>query len=111
MAKANMDGKVCVNHPDTAAESRCTSCFKPICSPCIVEVQNEDFCSKDCANKHFQNLAHQASLGSKSGGAKTLIRSIIYIVILLALLFAVYHFVIKKGGGEPNQPAPAENTE
>ena len=112
MAQANMEGKVCVNHPDTAAESRCTSCFKPICSVCIVEVQSEHFCTKECANKHFQNLTHQANLAKKSGGGSTVIRMIIYLVILAALVFAIYHFVLKKGGtaDNPDPNTPTENT-
>ena len=102
MATANMEGKVCVNHPDTHAESRCTSCFKPICNVCIVGVQREDFCTKECANNHFQNLAHQASLGSgKSGGAlKSIIRIVIYLAVLGGLAFAIWHFVLNKKPAE-----------
>ena len=48
-----MDEKVCVNHPELDAQSRCTTCFKPICSDCIEIRNGQDFCSELCAAKFF----------------------------------------------------------
>lgn len=39
---------VCLNHPDRAAVSRCTTCFKPICGECVIRSQGEAFCSEQC---------------------------------------------------------------
>ena len=100
MSKPNMEGKVCVNHTDTHADSRCTSCFKPLCNVCIIAVQSEDFCSKECANKHFQNLAKHVDMGGKPSAIKSLIRIIIYLAVLGGLAFAVWHFVLNKKPAE-----------
>ena len=48
----NMENKVCLNHPNIDATSRCTSCFKPMCNECIIKDTGEDFCTQVCAEKH-----------------------------------------------------------
>ena len=97
MPKAAMEGKVCINHPDSSADSRCTSCFKPICNACIITVQDEDFCSKTCTNNHFQNEAHLENLKKRQGKrGGSLIKIIIYLIILIALCVGIYFFILKK---------------
>ena len=55
---ADMLGKVCLNHTDTAASSRCVTCFKPLCDQCIITVNGEHFCGQICAQKHQSSNAN-----------------------------------------------------
>ena len=45
--------KVCPNHPNSLAVSRCETCFKPLCSTCIISRDSLDFCSNNCATNYF----------------------------------------------------------
>jgi hypothetical protein len=46
--KTSTGNSVCLNHPDSPATTRCTTCFKPICADCVVRAEGEDFCSEVC---------------------------------------------------------------
>ena len=71
--------KVCLNHTDTPAASRCTCCFKPICASCILSSKGEDFCSEKCQVNHERTASNISDIKSrdKGGFGKTLIRLII----------------------------------
>ncbi len=72
---ANLEGIVCLNHSGTQAQSRCTTCIKPICGECIVEVNNDHFCSENCAENHIRTSAEISRFKSKqkSGVFKKLV--------------------------------------
>ena len=44
--------KVCRNHPDRQATSRCETCLTPICDECTYLRHNLAFCSRNCAANH-----------------------------------------------------------
>ena len=40
--------KVCCNHPDRAAVTRCENCFRPLCEDCVLVRAGMEFCSETC---------------------------------------------------------------
>ena len=57
-----MEDRVCPDHPEVQALSRCASCFKPLCADCIIKNDGNDFCSNQCSqnftatNTHFNEF-------------------------------------------------------
>ena len=80
---SNVEGKVCLNHTSTPAVSRCTTCFKPICSNCIVQVNAEHFCSEACAENHIRTSADITRFKGKQKSG--LFKKVIILAILGAL--------------------------
>ena len=58
-------GSKCLKHPDEEAESRCSSCRKPICEKCIVKKPEGIFCSDECWNKGKQHQDRWKAMKAK----------------------------------------------
>ena len=80
---ANVEGKVCLNHTNVPAASRCTTCMKPVCTECTVTVNAEDFCSQTCAENHIRTSAELSRFKSKQKSG--LLKKIIILAILAGL--------------------------
>lgn len=94
MAKSvHMGEKVCLNHPEVNAVSRCTSCFKPICRACITMRKGMDFCSDLCAAKHFATSKSMDDFEAKNAASKRrkLIFNIIKLILLVGILAGAYY--------------------
>ncbi|MCM8539251.1 MAG: hypothetical protein NE328_03180 [Lentisphaeraceae bacterium] len=83
---SNIDGINCLNHTNTPAAARCTTCMKPVCHECITVVNQDSFCSQNCAENHIRTSAEIARFKNKqkSGGMKK--------VIMLAIIAALIWF-------------------
>jgi hypothetical protein len=92
MAEKLMDGKVCPNHPEVPAVSRCTTCFKPLCQECAIVKENLDFCSDQCSTNHFTTNASIGAGLARDAAAKRRAR-IRRMILFLALLLVVFGFV------------------
>ncbi len=81
---AKMEGKFCAHHRETPAVSRCFTCFTPLCQDCIVPVKGRDFCSKECANNHFEVQLHidDATARAVARRRKALLKKLILLLIL-----------------------------
>ncbi len=93
MAEKLMEGKVCPNHPETQAVTRCTTCFKPLCDDCRVEKGGLDFCSDQCATNHFTTNAYIED-GLEREKARKRRARIRRMILLLLLMFLVFGFII-----------------
>ena len=71
---SQLGDKVCPNHPNATAVSRCETCFKPLCSECAISKEDKDFCSKTCETNYLQPTNPSTSLGNKKA-AKNLFGS------------------------------------
>lgn len=83
---ANLDGIVCLNHTGVQAASRCTTCMKPVCGQCIVEINNDHFCSQTCAENHIRTSAEISRFKSKQKSG--FLKKLIYLLILGGLIWA-----------------------
>ena len=95
MAGTLMDGKVCPNHPETAATSRCTTCFKPLCQECTIVKGNLDFCSDKCATNHFVTNASIEDGFNRDAAARRrarIIKMIFLLILLVAFFSGVYYW-------------------
>ncbi len=104
-AAANLGEKVCPNHPNKPATSRCVACFKPLCQMCVVLRQGLDFCSDQCAKKHFASSSSIAAFQVKEKEARrrAAIRKLITTVIVLALAGLAYWAYRNNVGGLADQ--------
>ena len=85
---SNIEDSVCLNHPNTTASSRCTTCFKPICTECITTENNEDFCSIICAEKHKRTSENIEALNTRKSSG--LFKKIMILAIIAAGLYWAY---------------------
>ena len=104
----NMENKVCLNHPDIDATSRCTSCFKPICNTCIINDAGEDFCTQVCAEKHKRTNETVQSYKERKKSSHLFRNLVILIILGTAAYWAVNNQekvkdVIDKGKQELNK--------
>ncbi|OVE81809.1 hypothetical protein BVY04_02395 [bacterium M21] len=83
--KKLMDGKVCPNHPEIDAVSRCTTCFKPLCAECILCTGGLDFCSDQCSTNHFTtNAAIEDGFAREAAARRRArIKKVIFLIILI----------------------------
>ena len=47
---------VCLTHNDRQAVTQCKTCFKPLCSECVIRRGRQAFCSPRC----LENLLHSS---------------------------------------------------
>lgn len=88
----NMAGKVCLNHTNVPAVSKCETCSKPLCEDCILEVLGSHFCSERCAGAGLDKKERIAVLNSEilqSEGA-TIRSKVIILLVLMGLAYAGY---------------------
>ncbi len=88
----DMGEKVCINHTDVQAVSRCVSCFKPLCGDCIHDSGGEDFCSDTCAEKHRTSSQRfdEFNERDKARKFKALLKKIAIFIILAAIGYYAY---------------------
>ena len=77
---------ICINHPSSAAVTRCFSCHKPLCERCVIHEGTGNFCSQHCAT----NYAKFASLhGPQGPGFFEKIKNGITTLIFIALAVVI----------------------
>ena len=86
---------VCLNHTGREATTKCTTCFKPLCSECAIKDAGKDFCSKLCLSNYATTNESIGYLDERSRAAKRQ-KLIMFIIVLLILAaastFAFYWF-------------------
>ena len=87
---------VCLNHPDRAAETRCVTCFKPLCAECALhDPEGNDFCSEQCRQNYENSRENVDNFHAQERRIKRRkrIRRLVILVILIAIGVAAYkHF-------------------
>jgi competence protein ComGC len=92
---ADMEGKVCPNHPEVEAVSRCVGCFKPLCQECVVKEGSQDFCSSQCATNHAESSEHfgDAQANERKRKVKKLIKTLVVLIIVcVAVVFGMEYY-------------------
>ena len=89
---ANMGDKVCLNHTNVRAVTRCETCFRPLCAECIVEVDGRHFCSEKCAGDSTDKRGRIAALNGANAKTKNtaFIKNIVILVILIGIAAAAF---------------------
>ena len=89
-----MDDRVCPNHPQVRAVSRCASCFKPLCTDCVVKNDGNDFCSNQCSQNFTTTNIHFNEFNEREKRRKrtALIKKIVQLVILAGLGWFGYQY-------------------
>ena len=86
--------KVCLNHTNTPAVSRCLTCFKPLCQVCIVDKNGEHFCSELCAAKHESTNPgiQEFEDEERARRFKSTIKKVAIFIIIMALGAGGYYY-------------------
>ncbi len=89
----------CINHPAQPARAKCKICSDPLCRECKLTKPGGVFCSEKCFTEYErirkgldQNEELQKSVGSGRGVLRKLF-SLVYIIILLAVIYAILTFL------------------
>ncbi|MCX7705420.1 MAG: hypothetical protein N2115_04085 [bacterium] len=90
----------CFFHTGRPAVARCKQCGRPLCSACRKVTDLGIFCTDECAQtakvhaERMQKIEEQRASyrGSKWSGIAKLIK----VIVVLAILFAIYKFVIAR---------------
>ena len=85
---------VCLNHPDTEAETRCNACGKPLCSKCVHESNGSSYCSEACAKKAEASASRSGDVIARAGKAdsKSALKKVIVFIIILIIAGAAAYF-------------------
>ena len=92
---------VCLNHPDRPASTRCTVCFKPVCSECaIMAAEGSVFCSQECLGKYDRTRDsveswHEVRTRERARRRR---RTLIKAIILIGLGVAAYLYFTRHPG-------------
>lgn len=94
---ANLSDSVCLNHPDTPATTRCTTCGRPVCSKCVVRKNGADYCSESCAASAESSAGRVSSVmaSKKKSESGKRIRTIIILILVIILAAAGYSYYKK----------------
>lgn len=89
-----MSASVCIKHPDRVATARCTTCHKPVCDSCVVEISGSKYCSKTCADNaaRFQATFRP----ERSPGFFSKLTNLIISLVGMALVAAVAIVLLAK---------------
>jgi hypothetical protein len=90
-----MAGKICHNHTNVPAVSKCDTCSKPLCADCILEVKDIHFCCTGCAGIGLDKreritastVLNSEQLQSEGAACRT---KLIILLILAGLAYAGY---------------------
>lgn len=96
---ADVNGPVCLNHPDRASTARCAACGKCICDECIVSRAGVSYCSVTCADnaQRTQGAVDCALAGKKRADSRRKVRLFIAVVIFLAIILGLVLYLQKQG--------------
>ena len=94
-----IQGSVCLNHPDVPATGRCSVCRKPICDECTVMYEGQKFCSQECKASAMRtgNLVQRMEEGKARAEQRSMIRTLIWLVILVVLASAGWYYYSNHG--------------
>ena len=94
----NMTGKVCMNHKNTPAVTRCVMCFKPLCTDCIIVSDDADTCSDACAVNYLNSaplrndMDRKEKLKKKQAFRRKIMRALVLIIVVAAILVYLTKF-------------------
>ena len=85
---------VCLNHPDRPADTRCTTCHKPICNECAIRDGNNVFCSDQCRENYDSTRENVEAFQERKRREKRrkMIKRLIILIILIAIGAAAYKY-------------------
>jgi len=97
---ASVPDRVCLNHTDRPAVSRCETCFKPLCDDCILLVEGTHFCSQECSEKYGESSERISDFNRRRTKDRRgrLVRRIITLLVLLGILAAGYWYATNNPG-------------
>lgn len=78
---------VCLNHPEREATGKCATCFKPVCSECMVTHQGQIFCSELCKLRCEQTAdgVDRYTQNNRSLKRRGLVKKLIIITVLIGI--------------------------
>ena len=93
---ATLDGSVCLNHPNTPAVFRCTTCFKPICAVCALEQHGKRFCSDKCAEDFAGSAQRVAQYDQSTRREKSrkLVRRLVTMLAVGAITYVAVRWTL-----------------
>ncbi|HPP66788.1 MAG TPA: B-box zinc finger protein [bacterium] len=89
----------CFFHTGRPAVTRCKQCGRPLCSECRLITPEGIFCGEKCAEtakiaaERLREIEEKRA-ASQKGTIQIVIGRIISIIIIFAILYAVYKFLI-----------------
>lgn len=88
---ADVNGPVCLNHPDRPATDHCAACGKCICEECTVSRAGVSYCSETCADnaQRTQGAVDCALAGKKRADSRRKVRLVIGLIIFLAVIIGL----------------------
>ena len=95
-----LDGPVCLKHPDRLAVAHCCVCRRPVCKECLVEEDGFKCCSRACLKMAKESTRRTADVVDRKRRteSKLPIRAFIRWIVIIALCIGawIYRGNIKK---------------
>ena len=92
---------VCLNHPDREASTRCVTCFKPLCSDCVLRSGRKVYCSEECLQNDRRTSGSIGRFAARERAIqrKKLLIKLAVILFVAAALIAGCVYVMRLSGG------------
>lgn len=96
----NLEGIVCLKHPNTPAIARCATCGRPLCQECMKTKDGIICCSDECLKNALASLTKVDNfVASKKRVEKNRMRGIlvnlIILVIIIVLIFIFRDYLLE----------------
>ncbi len=88
--------KVCINHPDREADTKCIACLKPICNECVVEYGEQAYCSVNCRDQAWKTTANIAEMQERerANAKKRAMKKFIIFIIFAAIVGGAVYYIM-----------------
>lgn len=87
-----LDGPVCLKHPDRLAVAHCCVCRRPVCKECLVEEDGFKCCSRACLKMAKESTRRTADVVDRKRRteSKLPIRAFIRWIVIIALCIGAW---------------------
>ena len=89
-----LDGPVCLKHPNRLAVAHCSVCRRPVCQECVIERDGFKCCSEACLKLAKESTRRSADVVERRdrANARVNVGGIVRWIIIVALLLCAWIF-------------------
>lgn len=94
MSRPDLDGPVCLKHPDRLAIAHCSVCRKPLCFECVIERDGFKCCSEEHLKMAKESTRRSADVWDNRNRdeRRRSTRSIAIWIVLILVALVIYLF-------------------
>lgn len=96
----DLDGPVCLKHPNRLAVAHCSVCRRPVCQECVIERDGFKCCSEACLKMAKESTHRSADVVERRNRDNARVNVGAYVrwivIIIIAVVAWIYRYNIKQ---------------